>query len=142
VGSRTVCALPALAKGLLYDDDACEAAWELVADLDFGARLDLWRRARTDGLSDPEVLAKSRQLLTLARAGLERLDVRDSKGRTEARFLDSLELQVERGATPAGDALRHFRATSGPGGPGRSPGARRALVEHFLFAGELAGELA
>ena len=28
-----ICALPALWKGLLYDDDACAAAWRLVDDL-------------------------------------------------------------------------------------------------------------
>jgi glutamate--cysteine ligase len=133
VGSATVCALPALCKGLIYDDDAREAAWEIVADLEFSQRMDLWRRARTHGLGAPEVLDKAKRLLTVARAGLERLDVRDSKGRTEARFLESLERQVERGATPASDALARFGEA-----PGRGAEARRLLVEHFTFAGELA----
>ena len=132
IGSQTVCALPALCKGLIYDDDARMAAWELVEDLSFEQRMDLWRRAREHGLSDPEVLSKSKQLLGFARAGLEQLDVRDSKGRTEARFLDSLDRQVARGATPAGDALQKFGEA-----PGRSPEARRALVDYFTFAGAL-----
>jgi len=132
VGSRTVCALPALCKGLMYDDDARTAAWELVSDLSFEQRMDLWSRARTDGLSDPEVLRQCQRLLEFARAGLDRLDVRDAKGRTEARFLDALDEQVARGATPAGDALARFGEE-----PGRSPEARRALTEHFLFAGKL-----
>ncbi|EDM76459.1 glutamate--cysteine ligase [Plesiocystis pacifica SIR-1] len=131
VGSKTVCALPALCKGILYDDDAREGAWELVANLDFAGRMDLWKRGRTDGLSDPEVLDKCRKLLTLARGGLERLDVRDSKGRTEARFLDALDAQVERGATPAGDVL----ARLGPK-PGRGKQARLELVRNFHFAGK------
>ena len=75
-----------------------EAAWELVSDLSFDARVDLWTRARERGLGDPEVFDKCKRLLALARGGLERLDVRDSKGRTEARFLDALDQQVERGA--------------------------------------------
>jgi glutamate--cysteine ligase len=132
VNSSTVCALPALCKGLIYDDDARAAAWEIVADLEFGQRMDLWRRARTNGLADPEVLDKCKRLLTIARAGLERLDVRDSKGRTEARFLESLERQVERGATPANDALAQLGEA-----PGRGAAGRRALVEHFTFAGAL-----
>ena len=137
VGSRTVCALPALTKGLLYDDEASALAWELVDKLDFEGRMDLWARARTDGLSDPEVLDKCQKLLAYSRAGLERLDVRDSKGRTEARFLESLEQQVERKATPAGDALREFRSRFGDEGPGRGVEARKALVNYFLFAGKL-----
>ena len=136
VGSKTVCALPALCKGVIYDDDAREAAWELIADLSFGARVDLWRRARERGLSDPEVFAKCKRLLELARGGLDRLNVRDSKGRTEARFLDALDRQVERGATPAGDALRHFAGLGTPA-PGRDAAGRRALVEYFTFAGAL-----
>jgi len=99
--------------------------------------MDLWSRARTYGLSDPEVFDKCKKLLTYARAGLERLDVRDSKGRTEARFLESLERQVERGATPAGDAIREFRSRYGERGPGRGAEARRELVDYFLFAGSL-----
>jgi glutamate--cysteine ligase len=132
VNSSTVCALPALCKGLIYDDDACAAAWEIVADLEFGQRMDLWRRARTHGLADPEVLDKCQRLLKIARTGLERIDVRDSKGRTEARFLESLEKQVERSATPASDALARFGEA-----PGRGAKARRELVEHFTFAGAL-----
>jgi glutamate--cysteine ligase len=132
VGSTTVCALPALCKGLMYDDDAGLAAWELVADLSFAQRMELWARARTHGLSDPEVLDKCKRLLGFARMGLERLDVRDSKGRTEARFLDALDQQVERGATPAGDALAKLGEN-----PGREAAGRRALTEHFAFAGEL-----
>ena len=132
VGSRTVCALPALCKGLIYDDDARTAAWELVEALDFDQRMDLWRRARTNGLSDPEVLDKCQKLLGYARMGLDRLDVRDSKGRTEARFLDALDAQVARKATPAGDLLREFGDE-----PGRDAASRRALVERLTFAGKL-----
>lgn len=130
VGSKTVCALPALSKGLMYDDVAAEAAWELVRDLDHAARMDLWERARKRGVSDPEILAKSKQLVAIARAGLERLDVRDAKGRTEARFLDPLEQQLERGASAASDALAEFGEQ-----PGRSPEARAKLANYFRFAG-------
>ena len=132
VGSRTVCALPALCKGLIYDDDARTAAWELVDTLSFEQRMDLWDRARTHGLSDPEILDKCQKLLSYARMGLDRLDVRDSRGRTEARFLDALDEQVARGATPAGDALAKFGDA-----PGVDAAGRRALVEYFTFAGKL-----
>lgn len=130
VGSKTVCALPALCKGLMYDDDASRAAWEIVAKLDFAKRMDLWSRARIHGLADPEIRAKSLQLLSFARRGLDQLDVRDGKGRTEARFLDTLDQQVFRGATPAGDALTEFGEN-----PGRSAESRIKLSNWFRFAG-------
>jgi glutamate--cysteine ligase len=130
VGSKTVCALPALCKGLMYDDQAGEAAWELVGDLEFGQRMELWSRARTHALRDVEIRAKCETLLRFAREGLERLDVRDSKGRTEARFLDALDEQVQRGATPAADALAHFGEH-----PGRSAESRAKLANWFRFAG-------
>jgi glutamate--cysteine ligase len=132
VGSKTVCALPALCKGLMYDDDAVEAAWELVSELRFEQRMDLWHRARTHALADPEVLEKCTRLLGFARMGLEHLNVRDSKGRTEARFLDALDEQVARKTTPAADALSKLGED-----PSRSPAWRRAVTEHFLFAGKL-----
>lgn len=130
VGSRTVCALPALCKGLIYCDEARDGAWELVRELSFGQRMDQWVRARERGLSDPDILRKCQRLLELARHGLERLDVRDSRDRSEARFLDALDEQVARGATPAGDALRELGET-----PGHDPEGRRRLVERFHFAG-------
>ncbi len=135
VGSKTVCALPALCKGLMYDDDAGQAAWELVDDLSFEQRLDQWKRARTHGMADPDILHKCRRLLSFARAGLERQDVRDDKGRSEAHFLDNLDAQVARGTTPAEEAI----AALGPE-PGRGAQGRRAMVHHFLFAGADFGE--
>jgi len=131
VGSKTVCALPALCKGLMYDDDATAGAWELVADLSADQRVDLWHRARTHGMRDPEVLGKCEQLLQFARQGLERLDIRDSKGRTEARFLDALDEQVARKVTPAEVALARFGES-----PERDAAWRRAVVDHFTFAGK------
>lgn len=130
VGSRTVCALPALCKGLMYDDDSRDAAWELVAGLDFEQRMDQWVRARTHGLGDPDILDKCERLLALSRAGLDRLDIRDSRGRTEARFLDALDEQVARKATPAGEAVRTLGES-----PGRDAAGRKAMVRHFHFAG-------
>ncbi len=130
VGSKTVCALPALCKGLMYDEEAGRAAWDLVARLDIDKRMDLWGRARINGLSDPEVRAKCQQLLSFARLGLGRLDVRDGKGRSEARFLDTLDLQVTRAATPAGEALTELGEE-----PGRSAEGRAKLANYFRFAG-------
>jgi len=114
----------------MYDEEAGRAAWDLVARLDIDKRMDLWGRARINGLSDPEVRAKCQQLLSFARLGLGRLDVRDGKGRSEARFLDTLDLQVTRAATPAGEALTELGEE-----PGRSAEGRAKLANYFRFAG-------
>jgi len=135
VSSRFVCALPAMWKGLLYDADATAAAWELVAGLEFAERLALWQECREQAMASPRVRALSVRLLAIAREGLERQDVRDSKGRTEARFLDGLEALVQSGRSPADLA----REALGPK-PGRDAAARRAFARHFHFAGAGAGE--
>ena len=135
VSSRFVCALPAMWKGLLYDADATAAAWELVAGLEFAERLALWQECREQAMASPRVRALSVRLLAIAREGLDRQDVRDSKGRTEARFLDGLEALVQSGRSPADLA----REALGPK-PGRDAAARRAFARHFHFAGAGAGE--
>jgi glutamate--cysteine ligase len=130
VGARDVCALPALCKGLVYDEEAGAGAWELVAELSLAERLELWREARTVALASPRIRAQCRTLVELARAGLDRIDARDTKGRTESRFLEPLDDLLDRGSTPADDAL----AALGPE-PGTDVAGRIALVRHFRFAG-------
>ncbi|MCA9663373.1 MAG: glutamate--cysteine ligase [Myxococcales bacterium] len=130
VGSAFVCALPALWKGILYDDDAGAAAWELVADLDFAGFEALWQECRQQATRSPRVQRLASRLIAVAREGLDRIDVRDSKGRTEARFLDRIETLVNAGKCPAevarevvGDRL------------GRGAASRCAFIEAFRFAG-------
>jgi glutamate--cysteine ligase len=130
VSSKFLCALPALWKGILYDEDATQAAWELVADLDFPARQALWHECREHAMRSPRVQQLCARLLAIARTGLDRQDVRDSKGRTEARFLDGLEALVQSGKSPA-DLAREALGKS----PGRGAAARLAFARHFHFAG-------
>lgn len=130
VGSRFVCALPAMWKGVLYDADAGEAAWELVADLDVGERQALWDECRERSVQSPRVQALCVRLLEIARGGLDRLDVRDSKGRTEARFLDSIEALIRSGRSPADEAREALGAE-----PGRGREGRVGVVRTFHFAG-------
>ncbi len=130
VPHRYVCALPALWKGLLYDDQAGAEAWALVQDLDFGERMALWYECRKEALRSPRVRSMCQRLLEIARAGLERMDVRDAKGRTEAYFLDPLDALVAAGTSPADVARAQVGAHTG-----RSPEARRAFVRAFHFAG-------
>jgi glutamate--cysteine ligase len=129
VGSRWVCSVPALLKGVFYDRDASLAAWKIVEDLEFWERLDLWKEARVHALHSERVRGMCERLVTIARAGLERLDVRDHKDRTEARFLIPLEEQLAAGQTPADVVLE------GETHLGRDKEGRLALVRAFHFAG-------
>jgi glutamate--cysteine ligase len=69
-------------------------------------------------------------LLDFARAALDSMDVRDAKGRTEARFLDQLEPLVDQGRSPGDDAVDMLGDA-----PGRSPRAQHDFVRAFHFAG-------
>lgn len=130
VGSKHVCSLPALAKGLLYDDDAGGEAWERLSGFSYEERQEQWKAAIVHGLRDPSLCELARALVGLARSALDRADIRDSKGRTEARFIDPLDKLVESGQSPAHAVLAELGDA-----PGRDNEGRRALVRAFHFAG-------
>jgi glutamate--cysteine ligase len=115
---------------LLYDDDAAEEAWSLFSSLDFDARMARWHLAVKEGMHAGPVHENAKRLLSISRTALETLDIRDSRDRTEARFLDPLEALVEQGRSPADLALEALGDS-----PGRGPEARIAFAEHFVFAG-------
>lgn len=133
VGSRFLCALPAITKGLIYDEAAGREALALVDGLDLQGFHDLWVECRTAGMSSPRVQKIGLRLIELARTSLDAMDVRDSKGRTEARFLDPLQALAEQGKSPADLRLDELGEN-----PGRDEAGRRALVEAFHFAGAAA----
>jgi glutamate--cysteine ligase len=130
VGSRYLCALPAMWKGILYDEDAGAAAWELVAELDDGQRLALWDECRRHSVRSPRVHQLCVRLLASARAGLDRLDQRDARGRSEARFLDAIEALIQSGRCPADEAIEAIGAAAG-----RDSAGRLAFTRAFHFAG-------
>jgi glutamate--cysteine ligase len=130
VPSRFVCALPALLKGLLYSDDGRAAAWEAVGPLDPAIYLERRELAAQDGLGADPIRDMALQLLNIARQTLDRFDVRDDKGRTEARFIDPLQPLVETASSSGSEVLEAL----GPA-PGRDAEARRHYVRCFHFAG-------
>jgi glutamate--cysteine ligase len=130
IPSRFVCALPALLKGILYDEDAADAAWELVADLEFEARVALWHEGAQYGLQSDRIHAMATRLCAIARDALDRFDIRDSQGRTEARFLDPIDDLLARRRSPADDLLDALGSKDGA-----SPEGQRAIVRAGYFAG-------
>lgn len=107
-----ICALPAFWVGLLYDDQALDAAWDLVKDFSMAERNALRDGVPRQGLKLPFRGASLRELaaetLKIATAGLERRNCLGGSGRDESSFLVPLYEVAESGQTPAEEKLELF----------------------------------
>jgi glutamate--cysteine ligase len=104
MGSRAhVIALPALHKGLLYDDEAFASLESLLGGVSYGTYARLRRDVAREGMAavvgGVPVRELLREVLRLSRAGLERLEP------GAGRFLDVLDRDVAEGKSPA-DRIR------------------------------------
>jgi glutamate--cysteine ligase len=100
-----ICALPALWVGLLYDDQALDAAWDLVKNWSAEDR-DAMRADAPKIALDAKVKGRSlrevaREMVALSRAGLSRRKRLDSTGQDESHFLNALTEIIDSGKTPA-----------------------------------------
>ena len=102
---RRLCALPAIWVGLLYDQASLDAAWDLVKDWTAEERQklrdDVPRLALHATIRGRSVQDIARDVLKIARAGLEARDRHGCKGRSEAAFLDPLDEIAQSGKTAA-----------------------------------------
>jgi glutamate--cysteine ligase len=106
---RRLCALPALWTGLLYEQSALDAAWDLVKDWTAEDRQALRDAVPVEGL-EAKVAGRKLQnvaldVLAIARGGL---DARNNVGpgeKTEAKFLDVLDEIAQSGNSAADDLL-------------------------------------
>lgn len=107
-----ICALPALWKGLLYDAEAREAAWSLVADWSFPERTAaleaVARRGLAAEVAGRSVLALARELVAIAEEGLRRIGHSGESGPDERGFLAPLHEQLELGRSPGEVLLEHW----------------------------------
>jgi glutamate--cysteine ligase len=111
---RRLCALPAFWVGLMYDQGALDAAWDLVKGWDAETRDALaWRPRSTRWMPrwaiDMHDLA--REVLEIAEAGA-RARAREGAGGLipdETHFLSALKESVETGKVPADELLEHYR---------------------------------
>jgi glutamate--cysteine ligase len=123
------CALPALWKGILYDADACDAAWRLVAGWTFAEREASLEAVARRGLAAEAagvpVLPLARELLEIARAGLIR--IADGRGgeSDERGFLDPLLAVAEHGRSPGEEVLAHWE--------GAWRGSPERLIEYARY---------
>ncbi|WP_136649206.1 glutamate--cysteine ligase [Paracoccus aeridis] len=111
---RRLCALPALWVGLLYDQGALDAAWDLVKGWDHETREGLRRAAAREGLAGHANGVRldelSRQVLDIAEAGLKARARPGAGGliADETHFLNALRESVDSGTTPADELLGKY----------------------------------
>jgi glutamate--cysteine ligase len=106
-------ALPALLKGVLYDDDCMAAAWDLVKRSTFEERVRLTDAAHKFGLEARAGRAKVQDLalevLNIAMEGLERQGALNERGYDESIYLVRLLDLVRSGRTQAAITIERFK---------------------------------
>ena len=110
-----LCAFSAFWTGLLYDDAALDAAWDLVKDWTSGDREALRQSVRTIGLQAPVPGGQSlqdlgKQVLDIARSGLRARAKLSVSGDDETGFLQELDRTLDSGLTPAEELLASYKS--------------------------------
>ncbi|MEX0369590.1 MAG: glutamate--cysteine ligase [Tateyamaria sp.] len=111
---RRLCALPAFWVGLMYDQTALDAAWDLVKGLDAETRDGLRVAASVDGLhaqvNGVRMHDLAREAVAISRAGLQARARPGAGGLIpdETHFLNALQESVETGKVPADELIDHY----------------------------------
>jgi glutamate--cysteine ligase len=100
-----ICALPAFWVGLLYDETALDAAWDLVKDWTDEERQTLRDEVPRLALNTPfrngTLFDIAKRALAIARSGLKARNKLNWEGADETVFLRPLDHTIETGKTPA-----------------------------------------
>src|SRR5947208_2190156 len=106
---RTLPSLTAFWVGLLYDDTALDACWDLVkgwtAEERQKLRDDVPRLGFSAKIRGRTMLDVAKECLALSEAGLKRRNFRDSDSRDETRYLAPLHEFATRGIAPAEEVV-------------------------------------
>ena len=111
---RRLCALPAFWVGLMYDQSALDAAWDIAKGWDAETREALRVAASVDGLQarvgDIHMHDLAREVLALSEAGLKARARAGAGGLVpdETHFLNALKESIETGKTPADELLERY----------------------------------
>ena len=111
---RRLCALPALWVGLLYDQTALDAAWDLAKGWDAATRDALRVAASVDGLQGEangvRLLDVAREVVDIAHAGLAARARPGAGGLIpdETHFLNALKDSVATGVGPADELIARY----------------------------------
>ncbi|MBI4524068.1 MAG: glutamate--cysteine ligase [Deltaproteobacteria bacterium] len=98
-------ALPALIKGVLYDSDCLQAAWDLVKGWSWDERMEVYhdshRHALQARIGRFSLLDLAKELLEIAWEGLRRQATLDLDGKDETIYLKPLKDLLANGKCPA-----------------------------------------
>jgi len=113
-----ICALPALWVGLLYDQGALDAAWDLVKGWSIEEQQALRDAVPSEGLDAPApgggtVGELAHHVLDIAAAGLAARGEVNSMGDNEVGFLEPLRRIAKSGKSPAHDLLDRYEGPWG-----------------------------
>jgi glutamate--cysteine ligase len=113
-----ICALPALWVGLLYDQGALDAAWDVVKDWSIADQQKLRDDVPKHGLCsivpDGRTLQElGKEILDIAHAGLSARGQVNSMGDNETAFLNPLRQIIETGMSPAHQLLQKYEGEWG-----------------------------
>jgi glutamate--cysteine ligase len=112
---RRLCALPAFWVGLMYDQTALNAAWDVCKGGDVETREALRVGASVDGVSAEvngvKMMDVARECVSISKAGLASRRKEGNGGLVpdETHFLNALEEVVETGHSPACELLQRYR---------------------------------
>ena len=114
---RRLPSLPAYWVGLLYNDAALDACWQIVKEWNAQERQKLRDDVPKLGLAAKirgrHVLSLATETLVLARKGLAQRANKDAGGQDETRYLEPLDDLILRGTTPAEELLEKFNGAWG-----------------------------
>jgi glutamate--cysteine ligase len=106
-------ALPALLKGILYDNDCMEAAWDLVKRWSYPERLEITAMAHKAGLEARAGRTTLKQLalelLNIGSTGLIRQHALNERGEDESIYLLRLTDLVRSGHSPASLTIENWK---------------------------------
>lgn len=109
---RSLCSLPALWVGLLYDQGALDAAWDMVKDWTAEERAALRAAVPRLAFKAPfrggTVRDLALRMLALARAGLKNRALNDRIGQDETAYLNDIQQAAEANRTFAEELLEAY----------------------------------
>jgi glutamate--cysteine ligase len=117
VPRELICALPAVWKGILYDEGARAAVAEMLGkttpELLDTTQLDVARRGLRAESGDHKILDLARELVGISAAGLQRLHKAGESDVDESSFLDPLFAQIEKKKSPGQEIVERWRGEWG-----------------------------
>jgi glutamate--cysteine ligase len=98
-------AFPALVKGVFYDADCLQAAWDLVKGWSWDERMEIYLASHHDALAARmkryTLLDLAKELFQIGWEGLRRQAVLNSQGNDETIYLSPLKTLLSEGKCPA-----------------------------------------